>query len=76
MNEINDGLKQKYKNEIIRALDYHFPQSKKLILFGSRATGTYKQGSDIDIAIDSGDPLPLWRNVSRSHYFGKSSNTL
>ena len=64
MSESN-GLDPKYKNEIIRALDYHFPQQKKIILFGSRAEGTQKQGSDIDIAIDIGEPLKL-RDLARA----------
>jgi predicted nucleotidyltransferase len=28
---------------------------KKVILYGSRAMGTYKNGSDIDITLDAGD---------------------
>ena len=55
----NEPLNPKYKDQIIRALDYHFPQQKKIILFGSRAQGTNKVGSDIDIAIDTGAPINL-----------------
>jgi uncharacterized protein len=28
-----------------------FPEVSQLVLFGSRAKGTYKQGSDVDLAI-------------------------
>lgn len=53
------GLDPKYKIEILRALDYHFPGKKKIILFGSRARGTNKIGSDVDIAIDKGKSIAL-----------------
>jgi len=59
MKKSREPLEPKYKNDILRALDYHFPQKKKVILFGSRAQGTYKPGSDIDIAIDIGEPIKL-----------------
>jgi predicted nucleotidyltransferase len=29
----------------------HYPKIEKAILYGSRAKGTYKKGSDIDIAL-------------------------
>lgn len=59
MEKNREPLEPRYKNEILRALDYHFPQPKKIILFGSRAQGTHKPGSDIDIAIDIGEPIKL-----------------
>ncbi len=52
------GLKAEYKRLILKAIDYHFPQAK-VILFGSRARGTHKSGSDIDLALDIGEPIQL-----------------
>jgi uncharacterized protein len=54
----NDNLTQEYKNWIIKAINYHFPEAK-LILFGSRARGTNSPGSDIDLAIDNGSMIQL-----------------
>ena len=54
----------RYKEAVIRALEYHFPHAK-IILFGSRAKGTHKSGADIDIAIDVGRSLKL-RELSRT----------
>ncbi len=59
----NDNVKQEYKNLILKAIAYHYPDSK-VILFGSRARGTHKPGSDIDVAIDTGEPIKL-REMSR-----------
>ncbi|MBV5329616.1 MAG: nucleotidyltransferase domain-containing protein [Chlorobium sp.] len=44
------GLLQQDMDEIIDILQ-KFPGVEEAILFGSRAKGTYKKGSDIDIAI-------------------------
>ncbi len=40
-----------------------FPEVEKAVLFGSRAKGTHKRGSDIDLAL-VGDKLD-WRTVGR-----------
>ncbi|MFA6527394.1 MAG: nucleotidyltransferase domain-containing protein [Candidatus Babeliales bacterium] len=42
----------------MHAVEYHFPNAK-VILFGSRARGTHKEGADIDIALDVGFPIPM-----------------
>lgn len=34
-----------------------FPEIRRMVLFGSRAKGTHKSGSDVDLAI-KGDHLP------------------
>jgi len=47
---MNFGLQQGDLNEIVRILDT-FPEIEEAILFGSRAKGTFKKGSDIDIAV-------------------------
>lgn len=45
-------LEPEYHQEIIRAAENRFPEIERIIIFGSRALGTAKSGSDIDIAID------------------------
>jgi uncharacterized protein len=44
------GLLQRDIDEIINALQQH-PEIDKVVLFGSRAKGNYKPGSDVDLAI-------------------------
>jgi len=44
------GLKESDLDYIIKIIKY-FPEIEKAVIFGSRAKGTYKLGSDIDIAI-------------------------
>lgn len=63
MNEF--GIDNKIWAEIINALK-NIPEVKKAILFGSRAKGTYKNTSDIDLAvefIDSNKKLLLIRKL-------------
>ena len=43
----------------IRAVFAHYPQVEKAILYGSRAKGTYKNGSDIDLTLCGGADLTL-----------------
>lgn len=38
--------------EKMSAVFARFPQVEKAVLYGSRATGTFKNGSDIDLALD------------------------
>ncbi|MCL6583830.1 MAG: nucleotidyltransferase domain-containing protein [bacterium] len=50
------------KEEVIKKLCQVFaryPQVKKAILYGSRAKGTYKRSSDIDLTLLGGDDLTL-----------------
>ncbi len=35
----------------IKAVFYRYPQIEQVIVYGSRAKGTYKNGSDIDLAL-------------------------
>lgn len=44
------GLRQQDLNEIIRILQ-KIPVVEEAIIFGSRAKGNFKKGSDIDIAV-------------------------
>lgn len=48
----NTGIKQDVIQEIIRLAEKN--QVKKVILFGSRARGDYKERSDIDLAFYGG----------------------
>ena len=41
--------------EKIRKIFCAYPQVKEVILFGSRAKGAYREGSDIDIALKGHD---------------------
>ncbi len=47
---MNYGLKNSDLEYIINSIG-RFPEIKKAVIFGSRAKGNYKPGSDIDIAI-------------------------
>lgn len=44
------GLTKK-EMEVVRSVFKKFPDVKKVILFGSRAMGNFKKGSDIDLAM-------------------------
>ena len=48
MNEF--GLSERHM-EIIRGIYSQFPQIESVILYGSRAKGNFKPGSDIDMTI-------------------------
>lgn len=45
-----------YKEMIIPILVKHAPDAK-IILYGSRARGDFREGSDIDVALDMGDKM-------------------
>ena len=47
---------QQYKDIIVPIVSKHLPNAK-IILYGSRARGDDTQGSDIDIALDSGKKI-------------------
>lgn len=50
------GLSEETIEEICRILE-NYPQVKQAVLYGSRARGDYKNGSDIDITLIGGDDL-------------------
>ena len=52
------GLKEETIAKICSVFE-KFPQVEKVILYGSRAMGNYKNGSDIDITLIGGDDLTL-----------------
>lgn len=51
------GLKEKHINAIHSVFE-HYPEIEKAILYGSRAKGNYRNGSDIDITL-KGEHLTL-----------------
>ena len=59
---MNDGLKPAWREEI-RGVLSRFPKVKRAALFGSRATGCCRVGSDIDICLE-GDDLTLKDQLS------------
>ena len=56
------GLSDETRQRIITCLS-GFEQVRKAAIFGSRATGTYRKGSDIDIVlwVTGDDPLIIGR---------------
>ncbi|MEW6606108.1 MAG: nucleotidyltransferase domain-containing protein [bacterium] len=58
---MNNGLKESEIEKIIEALK-RFPQIEQAIIFGSRAKGSHKKGSDIDLAIKGKDITEETRN--------------
>ncbi|HEU0296808.1 MAG TPA: nucleotidyltransferase domain-containing protein [Anaerolineales bacterium] len=52
------GLKETTIQKICTVLS-HYPQVEKAILYGSRAKGNYKNGSDIDLTLRGGADLTL-----------------
>ena len=50
VKSFSESKVHKYIELIVNELKNYNP--RKIILFGSRAKGTYKKGSDIDIAVD------------------------
>lgn len=56
------GLTRRTLDGIASVLS-RFPEVEKAILFGSRAKGTYKPGSDIDLSLE-GRALD-WRSVGK-----------
>ena len=54
--KIDTGLSQQDLKKIVAVICAE-PKVKELILFGSRAKGTYRVGSDIDLAINTKSEL-------------------
>jgi uncharacterized protein len=52
-NIIMENRLEKYKNIIVPIVEQYLPDAK-IILYGSRARGDFKSGSDIDVALDMG----------------------
>ena len=52
------GLLQKHR-EIINTIFRNYPLISKVVVYGSRAMGTYKPGSDIDMTLFSEEDVPF-----------------
>lgn len=52
------GLKESTIQKICTVLS-HYPQVEKAVLYGSRAKGNFKNGSDIDLTLRGGAGLTL-----------------
>lgn len=52
------GIKDSDKEKIIALISALLPKAK-IILFGSRAAGSWRTGSDLDIAIDTGRRIKI-----------------
>ena len=48
---MNDGLKDTVRRDLVSLLTSN-PKVKRIVLFGSRAMGTYRPASDIDLALE------------------------
>ena len=64
---IHHGVDEAIWNNIIN-ICRHYPEVSNIILYGSRARGDFKIGSDIDIAIDAPNLSPkrfalLWNEL-------------
>jgi uncharacterized protein len=59
------GVEEEIKNKIIGILKTLFPHAK-IYLYGSRARGSFRPYSDIDLAIDSG-PEKKRLNLGEAH---------
>ena len=55
---LNDGLTAKVRSGIREILS-QTPQIRKAVLFGSRALGTWKPASDIDLALEGEESVLL-----------------
>src|SRR5690242_20125210 len=51
------GIDEHTQKKIINLITALLPEAK-IYLFGSRAQGTYKERSDIDLALDTGTAIP------------------
>jgi uncharacterized protein len=60
MNNSRFGFKQGDLETIVEVLSM-FPEIKKAAIFGSRAKGNYKRGSDVDIAIWTENNIGAWQ---------------
>lgn len=57
------NVKERYKTLLIEIITMHLPDTK-IYLYGSRARGTHREGSDIDLAVDAGKKVE-WSVLSR-----------
>lgn len=63
---------EKYKKTILNIVEEFFPGCK-VYLFGSRARKDFKEGSDIDIALDAGLPIDYKKIYALKEKFEEST---
>ena len=69
---MDDGVIKEDKLKIIRILNALFP-GVKIYLYGSRARGTHREWSDIDLALDMGQAIERWQMGEARRIFTESS---
>jgi predicted nucleotidyltransferase len=67
-----NGIDEKTKLKIIGILGVLFPDAK-VYLYGSRARGNYREWSDIDLALDAGQPLDFFDVCEAKNLFEASN---
>lgn len=65
------GLTENHR-AIITTIFAQYPQIKTVVVYGSRAKGTHRPGSDIDMTITEGDGLGLELLLKLSNDFDDS----
>lgn len=74
---MSDGISSEEKRKIIAVITALIPEAK-IYLFGSRARGYYNNGSDVDLALDTGQRIQkirlgevrdLLNNLSVGYFF-------
>jgi predicted nucleotidyltransferase len=61
---MNFGLSDRTLNKL-KSVFQSFPEIEKAFIFGSRAEGTFREGSDIDIALKGSLNFRLMLRISR-----------
>jgi type I restriction enzyme S subunit len=56
---VDIALPPEHRRLVLNILGANLPESTKVWVFGSRATGRARRYSDLDLAIDAGRPLTL-----------------
>lgn len=51
-------VEERLKKQLIEIISKHLPDAK-IYLYGSRASGDFSMGSDIDLALDNGKPISI-----------------
>lgn len=59
MGIISDGIKLEKKTKIIRLCKAIIPDAQ-IYLYGSRARGKFSETSDIDLALEAGEPISYY----------------
>lgn len=69
---VRPRLTDSEKAAVLDILHVHLPPEARVDVFGSRATGTCKPWSDLDLVIEASQPLPLSTLASLADAFDES----